>query len=119
MSYSPESLIFVLGCQRSGTTWLANILDSSPDILLFMEPFSIPFNIFPEFPEPSFFLDHSSPHLDHFLQTEFPTRLMQYKTLISKKSLYDPARFQMERRLLRIGRKQERFLTWSGKKDTT
>jgi hypothetical protein len=38
---SPEALastILILGCQRSGTTWLAKIIDSHPDVLYRHEP---------------------------------------------------------------------------------
>lgn len=31
---------FVLGCERSGSTWLANILDAHPEVELLMEPFA-------------------------------------------------------------------------------
>lgn len=117
MRQSPRSLIFLLGCQRSGTTWLANILDSSPDLLLFMEPFSVSYDIFPEFPEPSYFLERSSPYLDHYLQTELPARLVRYKILISQKALYEPAWFRWERRLLQAVRKQGRFLPQRVKRD--
>jgi hypothetical protein len=30
--------VFVLGCERSGSTWVANILDAHPDVELWMEP---------------------------------------------------------------------------------
>jgi len=30
--------VFVLGCERSGSTWVANILDARPDVELWMEP---------------------------------------------------------------------------------
>jgi hypothetical protein len=38
--------IYVLGVERSGSTWLANIFDSSPSTLFFMEPFSAYAEIF-------------------------------------------------------------------------
>ena len=113
----PENLIFILGCQRSGTTWLANLFDANPEVLLFMEPFSIPYDIFPEFPEPSYFLNQSSPDLDHFLQTELPARLMRYKALVSQKSLYDPSWFRWERKLLKAGYKRKRYLPGRLKKN--
>lgn len=99
-SNSPDrSLIFLLGSQRSGTTWLANIFDASPKTLLFMEPFAPTFNILPEFPEASLFLEHSSPALDRLLREEMPKRLLRYKYLFFQRSLTDPAWFRVERSL--------------------
>lgn len=42
--------VFILGTQRSGTTWLANIFDSHPECLHYYEPFAPAYNIFPYFP---------------------------------------------------------------------
>lgn len=42
--------VFVLGTQRSGTTWIANILDSHPEVLHYYEPFAPAYGIFPYFP---------------------------------------------------------------------
>ena len=110
MNLPHNSLIFVLGCERSGTTWLANIMDSSPETLLFMEPFSIPYRIFSEFPERSYFLENSSPYLDHFLRTKFPARLTKYKKLFSEHAIYEPNCFRREKWLSQLGYKQKRFL---------
>lgn len=38
---------FVLGCERSGSTWLANVLDSHPGVELWMEPFADYAGLFP------------------------------------------------------------------------
>jgi hypothetical protein len=43
--------IFILGCERSGSTWLLNILDSSPFTISYMEPFADYAGIFPGFPQ--------------------------------------------------------------------
>jgi len=93
----PDSLIFILGCQRSGTTWLANIFDASPDIILFMEPFAPSYGIFPEFPDTSYFLENSSPYLNNLLQVEMPERLLHYKSLIFRQSVINPKYFRIER----------------------
>ncbi len=42
--------VFVLGCERSGSTWVGNILDSHPDVEFFMEPFAPYADFFPGFP---------------------------------------------------------------------
>jgi len=96
-THLPKSLIFILGCQRSGTTWLANIFDADPRILLFMEPFAPAYGIFPEFPEASYFLENSSPYMDHLLQNEMPTRLLRYKSFLFRKSIVNPRLFRLER----------------------
>lgn len=31
--------VFVLGCERSGSTWLSNIFDANPNLLAYLEPF--------------------------------------------------------------------------------
>lgn len=41
---------FVLGCERSGSTWLANILDAHPEVELLMEPFADYAGLFPGVP---------------------------------------------------------------------
>jgi hypothetical protein len=45
------STLFVLGSERSGSTWLANILDAHPDVELLMEPFAARARLFPGFPD--------------------------------------------------------------------
>lgn len=109
-SILPESLVFILGTQRSGTTWLANILDSSPETLLFVEPFAPAYDIFPEFPEASFFFEHSSDYLDHLLKVEMPVRLLRYKSLIFKKSMTSAKWFWIERWLIRMAAKKPQLL---------
>ena len=42
--------LFILGTQRSGTTWLANIFDSHAQCLHYYEPFAPAYGIFPYFP---------------------------------------------------------------------
>jgi hypothetical protein len=89
--------IFVLGCQRSGTTWLANIFDSSPDTLLFMEPFAPGLGLFPEIPDAVSFLERSSAASDEWLRLEMPRRLLRYKKLLTERSLASPRWFRIER----------------------
>ena len=96
---SSKSLVFILGCQRSGTTWLANIFDASPDTLLFMEPFAPGYKIFPEFPATAIFLENSSSALDHLLRVDMYARIYQNKSLLFDKSKTNPNLFYIERRL--------------------
>jgi hypothetical protein len=42
--------VFILGCERSGSTWLSNIFDFHPDVEFFMEPFADYTAIFPGIP---------------------------------------------------------------------
>ena len=48
--------IFILGCERSGSTWLSNILDAHPGVEFFMEPFADYALIFREVPERNVYL---------------------------------------------------------------
>jgi hypothetical protein len=43
--------VFLLGCERSGSTWLANIFDAHPDVELIMEPFADYARLFPAIPD--------------------------------------------------------------------
>jgi len=93
----PDTLVFILGCQRSGTTWLANIFDASADVLLFMEPFSPPYGIFPEFPDPWEFVDGATPSQRQLLREAMPERLMRHKSLLFRRSATDPGWYRRER----------------------
>jgi hypothetical protein len=48
----PDSLpmLFVLGCERSASTWMANVFDSHPEVELLMEPFAPYADLFPGLP---------------------------------------------------------------------
>lgn len=106
----PRSPAFVLGIPRSGTTWLANLLDASPDVRLFMEPFSTVSGYrFPELPSTSLFLESSPPELTRFLKGPFWERLHRGKYLFSEKSLTSTRWFRLERMIARL------FWTRSGR----
>lgn len=49
--------VLILGCERSGSTWLANIFDSHPRVNLFMEPFAQYAGLFPGFPDRNVYLE--------------------------------------------------------------
>jgi len=51
--------IFILGCERSGSTWLANIFDAHSDVSFYMEPFADYAALFPSFPARNIYIDES------------------------------------------------------------
>jgi hypothetical protein len=51
MSLSGAATVFILGCERSGSTWLGNILDAHAGVEFWMEPFAPYAKIFPGFPD--------------------------------------------------------------------
>ena len=59
-SGSGENMVFILGCERSGSTWLTNLFDAHPAVELFMEPFAPFARILPELPERNRMADESS-----------------------------------------------------------
>ena len=61
---SIEPLSFLLGCERSGSTWLANILDAHAGVELLMEPFAPYASLFPGFPHRNVHVTESSPVLE-------------------------------------------------------
>ena len=94
-----SNLLFVLGTQRSGTTWLANIFDSHPECLHFYEPFAPAYGIFPYFPGEFVYLDPPATPVATRLRHDLPR-------LVEKRSrLFDPVhasrrQFQLEARLM-------------------
>jgi len=79
-----RNLIFILGTQRSGTTWLANIFDSHPDCLHFYEPFAPAYGIFPYFPREFTWLEPPADALAARLRHDLP-RLVDVRS-----RLFDP-----------------------------
>jgi hypothetical protein len=77
-------LLFVLGTQRSGTTWLANIFDSHPDCLHFYEPFAPAYGIFPYFPGEFIYLEPPATRIATRLRHDLP-RLVERRS-----RLFDP-----------------------------
>ncbi|HXV13469.1 MAG TPA: sulfotransferase [Candidatus Krumholzibacteria bacterium] len=92
-------LVFLLGTQRSGTTWLANIFDSHPACLHFYEPFAPAYRLFPYFPGEFQWLAPPAPALAGRLRADLP-RLVSYRS-----RLFDPVhatrrQFELEARLM-------------------
>jgi hypothetical protein len=64
----PESLTFLLGCERSGSTWLGNILDAHEEVDFIMEPFAPYASLFPGFPERNLYLRESSTAVEELVR---------------------------------------------------
>lgn len=56
-------MLFLLGVERSGSTWLANIVDSCRDVLLYMEPFTEVADLFRGWPDRLTYLSDAGPFL--------------------------------------------------------
>ncbi len=84
MGLDQSSYVFILGCERSGSTWLSNIIDANPDVEFFMEPFATQIDIFPGFPERNFYLENCRDNLLEFLKGEYE-KLPQMKYLFYKR----------------------------------
>lgn len=63
--------LFLLGTERSGSTWLANILDAHPAVDLVMEPFADYAGLFPEIPDRNVCVEHGSAELCRALQAGY------------------------------------------------
>lgn len=63
--------LFLLGCERSGSTWLANIFDAHPDVELWMEPFADYARIFPGMPDRNTWLGEATPDLRAVLRAGY------------------------------------------------
>lgn len=55
--------VFILGCERSGSTWLANIFDAHPDAEVFVEPFVSRTGLFGAVPGRNTYLPEAGPAL--------------------------------------------------------
>lgn len=73
-----EPLTLILGVERCGSTWVANIFDSSPDVEFFMEPFADFAKIFPGFPDRLFYISGNTPFLEDVL-TQGLSNMNRYK----------------------------------------
>lgn len=63
-----KPLTFLLGCERSGSTWLGNILDSHEEVEFLMEPFAPYANIFPGFPHRNLYIREPSADIEEILR---------------------------------------------------
>lgn len=77
-----EPIAFLLGCERSGSTWLANILDAHAGVELLMEPFAPYASIFPGFPHRHVHVANSSAELEESVRRGLRSALrMKYPLL--------------------------------------
>lgn len=58
-----DAPVFILGCERSGSTWLANIFNAHPDVELFIEPFVRRTGLFGAMPGRNTYLSGAGPTL--------------------------------------------------------
>lgn len=58
-----DCLGIILGCERSGSTWLSNIVDAHPRVEFYMEPFAPILQLFPELPDRHVYIAEPSPAL--------------------------------------------------------
>ena len=63
MESARECPDFILGVERSGSTWLSNLIDAHPKTQLYMEPFAPRIEAFPGFPDRLFYLPEANPHI--------------------------------------------------------
>ena len=60
MNVTKNNFAFILGCERSGSTWLSNIIDAHSEVEFFMEPFADYAYIFPDVPNRNIYLSDSN-----------------------------------------------------------
>lgn len=69
MADKPTAPVFILGCERSGSTWLANIFDAHADVELWMEPFADYAELFVGFPDRNDYLSDAGSDLVENVRT--------------------------------------------------
>lgn len=79
-----KKVLFILGCERSGSTWVSNIIDSHPDVEFFMEPFADYANMFPGFPERNYYLSDANKYLISLVRDRY-SQLFHLKYLLNKR----------------------------------
>ncbi len=107
MELSPSVLI--LGTERSGSTWLANIFDSHPGVEFLMEPFADYIELFPQIPRRNIYMSEITDEIAHTIRRQFQNLLK-----IKYPLFYKPGRpiflKKLDRNLLR---KFSRYLNLS------
>ncbi len=78
----PNSPVFIVGNQRSGTSWLANILNRSRFLSLYYEPFEKELGLFDDFPEEPIYLEAFSASLAARFLNDFDALLRKKKRLL-------------------------------------
>jgi len=59
---------FILGCERSGSTWLSNVLDAHAGVEFFMEPFADYAALFPGFASRNLYVEGNSKRLEDIVK---------------------------------------------------
>lgn len=75
------SPLFLIGNQRSGTSWIANVINRSEEIILFYEPFEKGLGVFDAFPEEPIYIPSPS-------KTLVASLTSQYSRMISREQRY-------------------------------
>ncbi len=96
--------VFLLGCERSGSTWLANIFDAHPDVELWMEPFADYAELFPGVPDRNRWLGEATPVLVAALREGY-ARLPGLKYPLLHRPSGSPRLRRAEQTLLRSARR--------------
>lgn len=92
---------FILGCERSGSTWVSNVLAAHPEIEFFMEPFADYTNIFPGFPSRNCPIKNAEEPLVNLVQAGY-ARLPALKTMFFYKRGSSPYLKTMDRLVCRV-----------------
>lgn len=98
-SISKKNFIFILGCERSGSTWLSNILFAHESVHFTMEPLAKQLEIFNDFPHRNHYMDSLQPDLEqYFLNKILLLHRMQFPFFYKPGN--SPALYQLDRFLL-------------------
>lgn len=92
--------LFLLGCERSGSTWLANVLDAHPEVELAMEPFTDRADFFPGFPDRTVPLSQGYPALAREVERGY-ARLARAKHPLLYRRGRSPSLHRLDLALLR------------------
>jgi len=92
--------VFVLGTQRSGTTWLANIFDSHRDLLFYYEPFARDHGGITNFPDEFAYVDPPYERLAKSLRVQIPA-LLRFRSRFFDPVTLTEAQFRREVWLMR------------------
>lgn len=68
MNDVPPSHAFILGCERSSSTWLSNVLDAHSGVEFFMEPFAGYANLFPGFSSRNSYMEYCDDRMENILR---------------------------------------------------
>lgn len=96
----PTKKIFILGCERSGSTWISNLLDANPQVITYLEPFADYANLFLSFPPRYIYQDVLEEDQKKSIDEIF-SKLYFLKYAYSYKPGKSPFRRHLDRKLFR------------------